>query len=192
MNGTMYAIRMLDKKFLNTFGKRVYYLRKDAGYSTQLAFLDALRDQTDVSFSQGRWSEVENGDDIPNGRVVAAVADLLNTTADFLLLRTDDPFPPGEEARPAYITPEAEKVASMVDEIRSNLRREEAVDVVAAMLAADEKERMVEGLQDDLHTFDRLLSVLQSRLDRDSFDAVLAELRLLLGLDSDSAASGHG
>lgn len=192
MNGTMYAIRMLDKKFLNTFGKRVYYLRKDAGYSTQLAFLDALRDQTDVSFSQGRWSEVENGDDIPNGRVVAAVADLLNTTADFLLLRTDDPFPPGEEARPAYITPEAEKVASMVDEIRSNLRREEAVDVVAAMLAADEKERMVEGLQDDLHTFDRLLSVLQSRLDRDSFDAVLAELRLLLGLDLDSTASRHG
>lgn len=190
MERTMYAIRMLDKKFLNTFGKRVYYLRKDAGYTTQLAFLDALQEQTGVTFSQGRWSEVENGDDIPNGRVVAAVADLLNTTADFLLLRTDDPFPPGEESRPVYITPEAEKVASMVDEIRSNLRREEAVEVVRAMQAADERERMVEGLQDDLHAFDRLLVTLQSRLDPDAFELVKAELRRLLGLDSDSAAIG--
>lgn len=190
MTITMYAIRMMDKKFLDTFGKRVYYLRKDAGYKTQLAFLDALEKATGVKFSQGRWSEIENGEDIPAGRVVAAVADLLDTTADFLLMRTDDPFAPGDEARPAYITPEAEQVATMVDEMRSELRRGEAVEIVRAMLAADEKERMVEGLQEDLQAFSRLAAILEQRLAPDDFAAVMREFRRLLGLDSTRDGTG--
>jgi transcriptional regulator with XRE-family HTH domain len=179
-----YSIRMMDKKFLDTFGKRVYYLRKDAGYSTQLAFLAALENVTGVQFSQPRWSGIESGDDIPNARVVAAIATLLNTTTDFLLMRTDDPFVPGEESRPAYITPEAEQVAAMVDEIRSELRRAEALSIVRAMLEADEKERMVEGLQEDLQAFTRLANILEQRLDPDSYVEVMREFRRLLGLDS--------
>jgi transcriptional regulator with XRE-family HTH domain len=185
----MYTIRMMDKKFLNTFGKRVYHLRKDAGYSTQLAFLAALEAATGIKFSQGRWSEIENGEDIPNPKVVAASADLLNTTADFLLLRTDDPFPPGEEARPAYITPEAEQVATMVDEIRSELRRAEVVEIVRAMLRADERERMVEGLQDDLQAFNRLSQILEKRLSPDDFRQVMAEFRRWLGIDTDGTGT---
>lgn len=77
---------------MDTFGKRVCELRKAAGYKTQLAFLVALND-AGAKLSQGRLSELEGGEDIPNGATIKVIADVLNTSADYLLLRTDDPTP---------------------------------------------------------------------------------------------------
>lgn len=81
---------------MDTFGNRVQRLRKEAGYKTQLAFLQAVNEAgatLGVSLSQGRLSELEGGENIPNGATVKVIADVLCTSADYLLLRTDDPTP---------------------------------------------------------------------------------------------------
>lgn len=77
---------------IDTFGKRVHELRKTRGYKTQLAFLNALN-EAGAKLSQGRLSELEGGEDIPNGATIKVIADVLDTSTDFLLLRTDDPAP---------------------------------------------------------------------------------------------------
>jgi transcriptional regulator with XRE-family HTH domain len=77
---------------MDTFGERVKNLRDKQGFKTQLAFLKAVN-EAGANLSQGRLSELEGGTDIPNGSTVAVIADVLNTSADYLLLRTDNPSP---------------------------------------------------------------------------------------------------
>jgi uncharacterized protein YmfQ (DUF2313 family) len=61
---------------------------------------------------------------------------------------------------------------------------------VRAMLRADEKERMVEGLQDDLQAFNRLAQILEQRLSPNDFRQVMAEFRRVLGIDTDGMNTG--
>lgn len=76
----------------DTFGQRVRDLRIAKGYLTQLSFLQAIN-LAGANLSQGRLSELETGDGIPNGETVAKIADVLDTSADFLLMRTNDASP---------------------------------------------------------------------------------------------------
>lgn len=80
---------MID--FMNTTGKRLRILRDDMGWNqSQLAAA------TDGAVSQSTVSKIERDAIDAGGSAVAALARALNTTADFLLMLTDDPTVPGE------------------------------------------------------------------------------------------------
>ena len=82
------------RQFFDTVGKRIRVLRQDVGYNQQDLAEQLTRHG--VSIGASYISELERTDRIPSGQVLAALARALGTTADYLLMLTDDPVPPGE------------------------------------------------------------------------------------------------
>ncbi len=78
---------------LDTFGKRLRFLRIDRDIR-QKDLADALR-RRGVSVGQGYISvlEASKKNRMPNGEVIAGLAQDLQTTSDFLLLLSNDPDP---------------------------------------------------------------------------------------------------
>jgi transcriptional regulator with XRE-family HTH domain len=85
----------MSDTLLNTTGKRVRLLRQDLRMNQATVGLELKKLGVDIS--QTYISKLENNDVVPNGRVIAGLAQVLNTTTDYLLLLTDDPFIPGEK-----------------------------------------------------------------------------------------------
>ncbi len=90
--------------FLNTTGKRVRILRQDLRMN-QGTLIHELGKQG-IEIGQTYISKIENNDVVPSGRVIAGLAQVLQTTTDYLLLLTDDPLRPGEEEEPEEDQPE--------------------------------------------------------------------------------------
>lgn len=78
-------------RFLNTTGKRVRVLREDLGMSQQ-DLADALN-RNGVDVQRTRVSQLERAAHSPPGNMVAALATILGTSGDYLLMLTDDPLP---------------------------------------------------------------------------------------------------
>lgn len=74
---------------LRTYGARQKYLREERGLLQKE--LAAMLKTHGAEVGQTYMSELERTDKTPSGEVVAAVASVLETSADFLLGRTDDP-----------------------------------------------------------------------------------------------------
>lgn len=130
---------MAKGDFFNTTGKRIRLLREEAGL-TQSEFVEALG-RVGVNFSQGSLSNVENGGRVPGGEVIAGAVQVLRTTADFLLLLTDDPNPPtGELESSVAMSEDAEEVARIVDGLDVDLRAL-VVTVAQAMRQIDRERR---------------------------------------------------
>jgi len=80
------------------FQTRLRELREAAGYKSQQAFADVFGV---VQSTVGNW---EAGRREPNYETMMRLADFFHVSVDYLLGRTDDPSPVGEEKEP---TPEA-------------------------------------------------------------------------------------
>jgi len=81
-------------------GERLRELRQQRGYSQEY-----LAQQVDVR-NQQIW-RYENGSQVASSEVVAKIAQVLNTSADYLLGLSDDPSP--QSAR-GILSPEEEAV----------------------------------------------------------------------------------
>lgn len=108
---------------LETTGQRIYWLRR---YTLKMKQKDFA---VQIGTSQGFLSEIESDKKEAGSRLLARIAELLHTTTDYLLLRTDNPSPPDDD-KPTYLYPEAEQVACMMDEIAYPELRNQAVQLV--------------------------------------------------------------
>lgn len=79
---------------LNTTGKRVRLLRGDLDLTQEE--LTRQMEKLGVKIGRSYISLLERSDSLPSGEVLAAMARVLHTTTDYLLLLTDDPLIPGE------------------------------------------------------------------------------------------------
>lgn len=162
----------IDAMKLNTFGKRLMLARKDIGL-TQEELIDALA-RYNVSIGQTYVSALETTDKMPVGQVVAAMAKVLGVSADYLLLLTDDPLPQGapHDDHEVGISPEAERIARVVDTLtqRRRAEAERLVNVIAESAAASAT--LVETAANDVATRIQTLAPLS--------DAAVEQIRLLL------------
>lgn len=97
-------------------GRRIRVLRGD--FDMSQSELAAAASKTGVYVSQSALSRYESDETIPPSNALAAVARALGTTADYLLLLSDDPNPPNADDQPAlgerrerYTTDEQEILA---------------------------------------------------------------------------------
>ena len=106
---------------LGTIGERITALRKPAGYKTQRALA------TRLGVSDAFLSDIVRGIKYPSLDMLCTLAGLLNTTTDYLLLRTDNPDVPGvaplETGDPIYFSPEADEIARIVDALQPETRQ---------------------------------------------------------------------
>lgn len=109
----------MEPRLFNTFGKRVRILRQDLKM-TQGTLAEELG-RRGVDISQSYLSTLEGSDRIPSGEVVAALADVLGTTADYLLMRTDDPVSPSSVPSSRDETPE---ILLLYDRLSPSRRRD--------------------------------------------------------------------
>lgn len=107
---TFFTIGEVFVETLETPGERIYWLRRKTAKLKQKELAAKL------GVSQGYLSEVEANKKEPSAVFMARVADALNTTLDFLMLRTDDPATP-EDNKPTLLSTEAEQIARMVDDM---------------------------------------------------------------------------
>lgn len=110
-----------------TTGQRIFWLRK---FVKKLAQRD-LAEQAEVA--RGYLSEVEADKKAPSLSLLLKVADALDTTTDFLLLRTDNPALP-DDAEPTRLSEEAEQAARMIDDMYPYMRTQ-ALGAVANIYA---------------------------------------------------------
>jgi transcriptional regulator with XRE-family HTH domain len=127
----------MTPKFLDTFGKRVRILRQERGW-TQNQLIDALK-TVGVDIGRSYVSEWERTDKMPSGEVVAALARVLETTADYLLLLTDDAEIVENTQEVDAISEEAEEVAHIVDSMTPE-RRADVLAIVRALHNEDTAE----------------------------------------------------
>lgn len=84
----------ISMDLLNTTGKRIRALRND--YHLTQEELTRQLNKAGVDAGRSYISILENSSKVPSGEVIQALARVLKTTSDYLLLLTDDPFRPGE------------------------------------------------------------------------------------------------
>lgn len=104
-----------------------------------------------VSRPQSYISAVEKGKKKPSYKLLVLTADALNTTTDYLLLRTDNPSPI-EDSKPTFYSEEAEIAARIIDELPERYRAEclRQVQTVRAHAERDETIRaMLESIERD-------------------------------------------
>jgi transcriptional regulator with XRE-family HTH domain len=102
----------------DSFGRRLFMLRRDMKL-TQTDVIERLA-QMGVSIGQTYMSTLENSEDrTPTGEVVAGLARVLETSADYLLMLSDDPLPVEKrgEIEAIGISPQAEELARIADRL---------------------------------------------------------------------------
>ena len=100
-----YRIWDMRRRRDTTFGGRVRLLREDAEL-TQDQVTDALA-ALGVTIGRSYISEIERSKKMPNGEVIAGLARVLRTTADYLLCLSESPDAPGDAAPVAGMSAEA-------------------------------------------------------------------------------------
>ena len=154
---------------MKSFGSRVATLRQ-LNNLTQSELAD-LCAKNGSALSQGYLSKLENDQrrdiGLPNGEVIKILADVLDTTADFLLSRTDDP---SALPRNAFVTDDAFEAARIVDAL-SLTRRQEAINML----------RLIEKSGSDLQQYhareQRLLDSIERLFGKEVRDQIAASLR---------------
>lgn len=104
----------VDVRF-DTTGQRIHWLRRDTAKVKQKDLSVVL------GIAQSYLSDMEADKREPSAEVTRRLAEALNTTTDYLLLRTDDPSPP-KDAEPTTFSAEAKEAADMIDDMYPDLR----------------------------------------------------------------------
>ncbi|MCB0055412.1 MAG: helix-turn-helix transcriptional regulator [Caldilineaceae bacterium] len=140
------------ERFLNSTGKRVRLLRDDLDL-TQNQLLEALG-TLGIHISRGRLSQIENSDAPPSGEILRALAAALGTSADYLLLLTDDAVPPfdastlAEEGEPYHV--DDSLVRSLLEAVGRLSRSDQAMLLgIAERLASASQPRIIGGEADE-------------------------------------------
>lgn len=107
----------------DTFGKRLRLWREQRGYS-QTRLREIIQEQNGISIGQNYISELETGKAVnPTLKVAVALAKVLNVSLDYFFLLVDDARPIDYDPEPEYISPEADEIAKMVDELPVEQRK---------------------------------------------------------------------
>lgn len=115
---------------LDTVGKRIRDLRFRSGLS-QVELSEKLTQEYDAPILQGTLSRLERSSRLPNAAVIRALAQILNTTTDYLLLLTDNPAPRSRWL--VLSSPTAQSVAMQVDALPPE-KQEEVLDIVDVLV----------------------------------------------------------
>lgn len=170
----------MTPKYLDTFGKRVRVLRTEHGW-TQQQLVDEL-ERVGAPIGRSYVSEWERSDKIPTGDVVAALARVLETTADYLLLLVDEAEIVEDAQEVDAISEEAEDVARMVDAMTPE-RRSDTLAIVRALYDKD---------RSDTKWLRRLSAVLDRYVDKVGEDEAERALSRLIDSASSSGTSALG
>lgn len=159
------------KRFLGeTTGERVRLLRNDLGL-TQTQVREMAQQRLGTRIAGGYISEIENGRKQPGAAILAALAQVLQTSTDYLLCLTDDYREAGEREQ-IYYSEEADRIARMVDMLDS-VRRDEVVIVVSALLAAQRRDR----IDYDRQQLQNIERALREKLSPEIADSILDSVR---------------
>lgn len=184
LEGTIVQMNV-NPSALKTFGGRVKTLRRLAGMTQPELVAQchkrAIRATPDIPaedvkppFSQGYLSKLENDSSsdiaLPSAEIVLVLADVLDTTTDFLLGRTLDPSPMAVEAS-GFVTQEARRAARIIDNMPPDERRH-----VMALVANAAK---VSAAADQ--NLDRKLSEVLASIERLAGPDVRAEIESTIG-----------
>jgi transcriptional regulator with XRE-family HTH domain len=101
-------------QFANTTGKRVRLLRLDLG-ATQGEVAKLLQ-KNGVDVGRTYVSEIERSNRMPSGEVIAGLARVFNTTSDYLLRLTDNPFRPTRAAA-GDLTPDERDISDAFGQV---------------------------------------------------------------------------
>ena len=161
--------------FINTLGKRVRLLRQDAGIS-QKELVQRLANKYGIRISRGYMSQIESQGKIPSSEVIVALAKELGTTTDYLLLLTDNPFPPSDNVE--YMSEEADEVARIVDELPPAKRREllEIARTMRKMSLEEQRE-----LQRDMEELRQILDEIEAVGGPQAVEKILDALEKITG-----------
>lgn len=159
----------VSPSMISTFGGRVATLRQ-LNNMTQLELAEQCA-KRGIALSQGYLSRLENDKrkhmTLPNAGIVLVLADILDTTTDFLLGRTNDPT---SLPRSPLLTDEAREAARIVDGL-SALRRQEAMNVL----------RLIDKASVDLQEYyakeRRLLDSIERLVGKEVREQIAATLR---------------
>lgn len=136
--------------FFNTTGKRIGIMRKQRGLSqTELA--------DNLQVARSYISQMESDRREPSLKVFAGLVEQLQTSADYLLLLSDDPDRSPAQAVERYISPEADSAAELIDALPPMSRS--MILGIARIVAEHERQRT----EDD---FGNLLGYVESVLGR--------------------------
>lgn len=128
---SLIIIDMAVDNFFDTMGKRIRILRDDRKMNqTEMANrMGQFGQKVDPSY----LSQIERGDKAPSLSVFKAIVQVLESTADYLLLLTDDPDTPGESVNETW-SEVTRDIADIIDAL-PEAKRLEIMDVVRAMTA---------------------------------------------------------
>ena len=121
---------------LDTFEERIAWLLKQRGMSQK-----ELAAQMDVSVQF--LNSLVIGRRRPNVRRLTQIATALHTSVDFLALTSDDPTPPQEaapEPAPYYFSPEADAAAQLIDAMRDERLRGQALALIQLLASWESAE----------------------------------------------------
>lgn len=129
-----YTITMTDTE---TTGKRVLWLRQRLGI-TQVELASR------VNVRQSYVSDIEHNRAIPSTQVIASIANVLDTSIDYLLLRSDDPMSPNDEEDEDERPPvDAERDALLAEYDRLDDLNQRALHEMAVTLRLTQERRKI-------------------------------------------------
>lgn len=135
---------------LNTTGKRVRILRQDLGMDQKELSLELKKVGVDVG--QTTVSRIERDVSDPGSSVIAAIAKVLGTTTDYLLLLTDDPLPPKESSDSFDLDDDVDRqlLRQLIDEFSALPREEQDLLVrIAETIRTSSKPRIIGAEEPD-------------------------------------------
>lgn len=153
VNTGKFAARILAMDMFNSTGKRVTALRTARGISQKQMVAELREEGMDIG--QSFISQIEKDVKRPSVEMLTAMVRVLRTTADYLLLLSDEPSPPtpANEAREVGVTEEAETAAAIFDSIRDVRQRRHMLEVVrllANQAQHDANERADRGQKENI------------------------------------------
>ncbi len=116
---------------LDTTGRRIKAVREHEGL-TQIALAEKL------GIRQAYMSQLENDKSIAPADLLATIAQVLDVSADYLLLLSDDAERQPTPELPG-ISPEAEEAARLVDSLRTDAQRQYCIVMLREFVTYREK-----------------------------------------------------
>lgn len=102
-------------KILTSTGKRIRALRDGKGWN-QARFVEVLENFGSI-IGRSSMSQIENDINNPSQDLLINIAKSLNTTTDYLLLLSDDPFPPQTTDTQIVIETKGNEERKVIEEI---------------------------------------------------------------------------
>lgn len=138
----------MSGKILNSVGKRIGVLRKEKGLN-QLQLVERLN-KRGVSVARSSMSEIENDVTNPSLALLGEIVKELGTTSDYLLLLSDDPFPPQSTETQLVVEAKSSEERQVLEEILElindySLDDQRNILDVLRFIVKDKKPRIIGG-----------------------------------------------